>query len=60
MTRDTWLLVHVVGVVLFIGNIVVTAVWKTLADQTKEPSVIAFAQRIVTITDVVSRPPERR
>ena len=52
MSRDAWLLVHVVGVVLFIGNIVVTAVWKALADRTKEPAVIAFAQRLVTVTDV--------
>ncbi len=52
MSRDAWLLVHVVGVVLFIGNIVVTAVWKLLADRTREPAVVAYAQRLVTVTDV--------
>ena len=52
MSRDAWLLVHVVGVVLFIGNIVVTAVWKSLADRTKEPAVVAYAQRLVTVTDI--------
>ncbi len=52
MSRDAWLLVHVTGVVLFLGNIVVTAVWKLLADRTREPGVVAFAQRLVTITDV--------
>ena len=45
--------VHLLGVVLFLGNIIVTGVWKTLADQTREPSTIAFAQRLVTITDWV-------
>lgn len=34
------------------GNIIVTAVWKVCADKTKEPKVIAFAQRLVTITDI--------
>jgi len=52
MGRDAWLLVHVVGVVLFIGNIVVTAVWKLLADRTRTPAVVAYAQRLVTVTDV--------
>lgn len=36
---------------LFLGNITVTAVWKTLADRTCEPSIIAYAQRLVTVTD---------
>ena len=29
--------IHLLGVVLFLGNIIVTAVWKTLADGTREP-----------------------
>jgi uncharacterized membrane protein len=52
MSRDAWLAVHVLGVVIFIGNIVVTAVWKLLADRTRSPEVVAYAQRLVTITDV--------
>ena len=51
MSRDAWLVVHVVGAVLFLGNILVTAVWKTLADRTRSPAVVAYAQRLVTITD---------
>jgi len=43
---------HVLGVVLFLGNLVVTAVWKTLADRTREPRVVAFSQRLVTVTDI--------
>lgn len=42
---------HLAGVVLFLGNIVVTALWKTQADRTRDPAIVAFAQRQVTITD---------
>jgi uncharacterized membrane protein len=52
MSRDAWLSLHVLGVVLFLGNIIVTMVWKVLADRTKGPSVIAYAQRLVTTTDI--------
>lgn len=52
MSYDAWLSLHILGVVLFLGNIIVTAVWKTLADRTKNPSVVAYAQRLVTVTDV--------
>ena len=43
---------HLLGVVLFVGNIVVTAVWKVLADRTRNPAVIGYAQRLVTVTDI--------
>jgi hypothetical protein len=33
MTYLAFKVVHILGVVLFLGNIVVTAVWKTLADR---------------------------
>ena len=52
MSRAIWLALHIVGVVVFLGNIIVTAVWKTLADRTENPRVVAYAQRLVTITDV--------
>ena len=45
--------IHLLGVVIFLGNIIVTAVWKMLADKTKSPSVVAYAQKLVTITDFV-------
>jgi uncharacterized membrane protein len=53
---DTYLVLkslHIVGAVLFLGNIIVTAWWKVMADRTRDPSVIAFAQRQVTLTDLV-------
>lgn len=45
--------VHVLGVVLFLGNIIVSAVWKTQADRTGNPVIIAFACRLVNMTDLL-------
>jgi uncharacterized membrane protein len=45
--------IHVLGVVLFLGNIIVTGWWKNMADRTRNPQIIAFAQRQVTLTDYV-------
>jgi uncharacterized membrane protein len=42
---------HIIGAVMMLGNIMVTAVWKSMADRTKNPQIIAFAQRLVTLTD---------
>jgi uncharacterized membrane protein len=53
---DTYLVLktaHVLGVVLFVGNIIVTAVWKGMADRNGRPEVVGFAQRLVTLTDWV-------
>jgi uncharacterized membrane protein len=51
MTYDAFKVVHLFGVVVFLGNIIVTAVWKVMADRTGDPRVIAYAQRLVTLTD---------
>lgn len=53
MSYDAFKVIHLLGVILFLGNIVVTGVWKALADRTGEPAVIAYAQRLVTLTDWV-------
>jgi uncharacterized membrane protein len=45
--------IHIIGVVLFLGNIIVTAWWKTAADRTRDARVVAFAQRQVARTDFV-------
>lgn len=42
---------HVLGAVLFLGNIIVAAVWKALADRSGNATIIAHSQRLVTITD---------
>jgi uncharacterized membrane protein len=52
MSHNAWLSLHILGVVLFLGNILVTAVWKLLADRTQNPPVVAYGQRMVTITDI--------
>ncbi|MFP2960653.1 DUF2269 family protein [Myxococcus sp. 1LA] len=44
-------LLHLIAVVVFLGDIVVTAVWRLLADRTREPRVIAYALRLVQFTD---------
>ncbi len=43
--------VHVLGVVVLLGNAIATAVWKVMADRTRDPRIVAFAQRLVTLTD---------
>jgi len=49
-----WLkVVHLFGVVLFLGNIIVTGCWKNMADLTRNPQIIAYAQRQVTLTDFI-------
>ena len=45
--------VHLIGVVMFLGNIVVTGWWKAMADRTRDSRIVAFAQRQVTLTDWV-------
>lgn len=44
---------HIFGVILFLGNIIVTAVWKTFADISRNWKVIVFSQRLVTLTDII-------
>jgi len=51
MTYDILILLHVLGVILLIGNVTVTSIWKFYADGTRDPKIIGFAQRLVTITD---------
>jgi uncharacterized membrane protein len=43
--------IHLLGITLFFGNVIVTGVWKFFADKTKDPVIIAYSQRLVTITD---------
>jgi uncharacterized membrane protein len=44
---------HLLGVVLFLGNILVTALWKVMADRTGDARLVAYGQRLVTLTDLV-------
>jgi uncharacterized membrane protein len=49
--------IHVFGIILLMGNIIVTAWWKLMADRTKNPCIVQFAQRQVTLTDFVFTAP---
>jgi uncharacterized membrane protein len=51
MSYEAFKVVHLFGVVIFLGNIIVTAVWKVMADHTGDSRIIAYAQRLVTLTD---------
>ncbi len=42
---------HVTGIVMLMGNITATAIWKFFADRTGDARIIAFAQKLVTYTD---------
>ncbi len=42
---------HITGVVMLVGNVTATAIWKFFADRTGEARIIAFAQKLVTYTD---------
>lgn len=44
--------VHIFAVILFVGNIIVSAFWKAMADRTRDVVVIRFATRLVNLTDV--------
>jgi uncharacterized membrane protein len=48
---------HVLGAVIFVGNLLVTGLWKTLADRTRDPRTVAYAQRVVTLTDAALTSP---
>jgi uncharacterized membrane protein len=43
---------HILGVIIFLGNIIITGFWKAFADRTKDWRIIAFSQRLVTYTDI--------
>jgi uncharacterized membrane protein len=43
--------VHLIGVIVLVGNVTITAYWKVLADRTGDPRLMAHAQRGVTVAD---------
>jgi uncharacterized membrane protein len=55
---NTWnLFMHIFGAILFMGNIVVTAVWGSLAKRSGSPEVLRYATRGIVITDVIFTTP---
>ncbi len=51
-THQGLTLFHVLGAILFIGNIIVSAWWKLMADRTKKPLIIQFAHQQIIHTDL--------
>jgi uncharacterized membrane protein len=43
--------VHLLGVILLVGNVTITAYWKVLADRTSDTKIVAHAQHGVTVAD---------
>ncbi|PAK47950.1 DUF2269 family protein [Paenibacillus sp. 7541] len=48
-----WLIVHLIGVLLMVGNVVTAAFWKIKADQTGNPHVIHHTAKQVMLADYV-------
>ncbi len=44
---------HIFGVSMFIGNMLVTALLKGMIGANKISNLVAFAQRFITVTDIV-------
>lgn len=51
MTYEILKFLHLLGVIFLLGNVTVTSAWKVLSDRTRDPVIIARAQRLVTLTD---------
>jgi uncharacterized membrane protein len=51
MSYLVWKLIHVLGVVLFVGNITTGILWKVQADRTRNPALIAHACAGLTRSD---------
>lgn len=53
MSPTTLKAIHLLGAVLLLGNIIVTAFWKTLAERSGRLAVIRFAVRATNLADLV-------
>jgi uncharacterized membrane protein len=51
MSYEFMKFLHILGVVLLIGNVTITAFWKVFADRTGDAQVVAYAQYLVTLCD---------
>jgi hypothetical protein len=45
MSYDLFKVIHLAGVIVFLGNIIVTGMWKVLEDRTGEPRVKRYRSR---------------
>ena len=45
--------IHVLGAIILIGNVTITAFWKVMADRTRDSPIIAHAQRNLVAADLI-------
>lgn len=50
---ETLKALHILGVSLFVGNIIVSAFWKVMADRSGTLSVMQFGIKLVNLTDML-------
>ena len=50
---NVWLTLHLIGVVIFVGNIITAAFWKVRADLQKNPALIHSTVKNVMLADYV-------
>ena len=51
MAYETAKFIHIVGVIVLVGNVTATAIWKFFADRSGDSKIVGFSQRLVTVTD---------
>jgi uncharacterized membrane protein len=51
MSYEFMKFLHVIGVVLLVGNVTITAFWKVWADRTGNVQIVVYAQQLVTLCD---------
>ena len=53
MSYLAWKVLHVLGACLFIGNNLVTPLWRAMAEAKRDPVILAYSQRLITLTDYI-------
>ena len=51
MAYETAKFIHILGIIILVGNVTATAIWKFFADRSRDPKIVGFAQRLITLTD---------
>ncbi|MBC8376520.1 MAG: DUF2269 family protein [FCB group bacterium] len=44
---------HILGVVLFLGNIIISTVWRLLAQRAEDKAVHKFSIKLIQVTDII-------
>ena len=51
MAYETAKFIHIIGIIMLLGNVTATAIWKFFADRSADAKIVGFGQRLVTLTD---------